>query len=67
MDFRCDSTGDEYMQHLVPRSLVLLYGDARFKWCHGIAKRPLRHLERPKDQAPADAFLSRFAPLQKPG
>ena len=39
MDFRCDSTGDDYMQHLVPRSLVLLYGDARFKWCHGIAKR----------------------------
>ena len=39
MDFCCDSTGDEYVQRLVPRSLVLLYGDARFKWRHGIAKR----------------------------
>ena len=39
MDFRCDSTGDEYVQRLVPRSLVLLHGDARFKWRHGIAKR----------------------------
>ena len=39
MDFCCDSTGDEYVQPLVPRSLVLLYGDARFKWRHGIAKR----------------------------
>ena len=27
------------MQRLVPRSLVLLYGDARFKWRHGIVKR----------------------------
>ena len=39
MDFRCDSTGDEYTQRLEPRSLVLLYGDARSKWQHGIAKR----------------------------
>ena len=39
MDFCCDSTGDEYVQRLVPRSLVLLYGDARSKWRHGIAKR----------------------------
>ena len=39
MDFRCDSTGDEHVQRLVPRSLVLLYGDVRFKWRHGIAKR----------------------------
>jgi len=39
MDFCCDSTGDEYVQRLVPRSLVLLYGDARFRWSHGIAKR----------------------------
>lgn len=39
MDFCCDSTGDEHVQRLVPRSLVLLYGDARFKWRHGIAKR----------------------------
>ncbi len=39
MDFCCDSTGDEYVQRLAPRSLVLLHGDARFKWRHGIAKR----------------------------
>ena len=39
MDFCCDSTGDEYLQRLVPRSLVLLHGDARSKWRHGIAKR----------------------------
>ena len=39
MDFCCDSTGDEYVQRLAPRSLVVLYGDARFKWRHGIAKR----------------------------
>ena len=39
MDFCCDSTGDEHVLHLVPRSLVLLHGDARFKWHHGIAKR----------------------------
>ena len=39
MDFCCDSTGDEYVQSLEPRSLVLLYGDARSRWRHGIAKR----------------------------
>ena len=39
MDFCRDSTGDEYVQRLEPRSLVLLHGDARFKWRHGIAKR----------------------------
>ena len=39
MDFCCDSTGAEYVQGLAPRSLVLLYDDARFKWRHGIAKR----------------------------
>ena len=39
MDFCCDSTGDEYVQCLAPRSLVLLHGDARSKWRHGIAKR----------------------------
>lgn len=39
MDFCCDSTGDEYMQPLMRRSLVLLHGDARSKWRHGIAKR----------------------------
>ena len=39
MDFCCDSTGDEHVQRLVPRSLVLLYDDARLKWRHGIAKR----------------------------
>ena len=39
MDFCRDSTGDKYQQRLAPRSLVLLYGDARSKWRHGIAKR----------------------------
>ena len=39
MDFCCDFTGDEYTKRLEPRSLVLLYGDARSKWQHGIAKR----------------------------
>ena len=45
MDFCCESTGDEgstsdeYVQRLAPRSLVLLHGDARSKWRHGIAKR----------------------------
>ena len=39
MDFCCDSTGDAYVQRLAPRSLVVLYGDARSKWRHGIAKR----------------------------
>ncbi len=39
MDFRCGSTGDEYVQRVAPRSLVLLYGDARCKWRHGIVKR----------------------------
>ena len=39
MDFCCDSTGYEYVQPLAPRSLVLLHGDARSKWRHGIAKR----------------------------
>ena len=39
MDFCCDETGDEYVHRLEPRSLVLLHGDARRKWRHGIAKR----------------------------
>ncbi len=39
MDFCCETTGDEYVQRLAPRSLVLLHGDARSKWRHGIAKR----------------------------
>ncbi len=39
MDFSCDSTGDKHVRPLAPLSLVLLYGDARFKWRHGIAKR----------------------------
>lgn len=39
MDFCCESTGDDYVQRLAPRSLVLLHGDARSKWRHGIAKR----------------------------
>ena len=39
MDFRCDATGEEFMQRLEPRSLVLMHGDARWRWRHGIAKR----------------------------
>ena len=39
MDFRCDTTGAEYVQRLEPRSLLLLFGDARSMWRHGIAKR----------------------------
>lgn len=39
MDFSCDNTGDEYVRRLEPRSLLLLSGDARWKWRHGIAKR----------------------------
>ena len=39
MDFCCDFTGNDYTQRLEPRSLVLLYGAARSKWQHGIAKR----------------------------
>ena len=39
MDFCCDFTGDEFTQRLEPRSLVVLYSDARSKWQHGIAKR----------------------------
>lgn len=39
MDFRCDSTGVEYVQTVMPRSLVVLVGEARFSWRHGIAKR----------------------------
>ena len=39
MDFCCDFTADKFTQRLEPRSLVLLYGDARYKWQHGIPKR----------------------------
>lgn len=39
MVFRCDATGDECVQRLEPRSLVLMHGDARWRWRHGIAKR----------------------------
>ena len=39
MDFRCDATGEGFMQRLEPRSLVLMHGDARSRWRHGIAKR----------------------------
>ena len=39
MDFCRESTGDKHVQRLEPRSLVLLHGDARHKWRHGIAKR----------------------------
>lgn len=39
MDFCRDQTGESHVQRLEPRSLVLLHGDARSKWRHGIAKR----------------------------
>ena len=39
MDFCCEGTGDEHVRRLESRSVVLLYGDARWKWRHGIAKR----------------------------
>lgn len=39
MDFCCDETDDEYVHRLEPRSLVLLYGDARWMWRHSIAQR----------------------------
>ncbi|MCQ3808693.1 MAG: alpha-ketoglutarate-dependent dioxygenase AlkB [Acidimicrobiia bacterium] len=39
MDFCHDSTGDEYVQRLKPRSLVLLYSGARCGWHRDIAKR----------------------------
>ena len=39
MDFCSDFTTDKFTQRLEPRSLVLLYGAARYKWQHGIAKR----------------------------
>ena len=39
MDFCSDFNADKFTQRLEPRSLVLLYGDARSKWQHGIAKR----------------------------
>ena len=39
MDFCRDFTANKFTHRLEPRSLVLLYGDARYKWQHGIAKR----------------------------
>lgn len=39
MDLYRDSTEEDYVQRLEPRSLLLLCGDARSKWRHGIAKR----------------------------
>lgn len=39
MDFCCDETGESHVQRLEPRSLVLMHGDARSTWRHGIAKR----------------------------
>ena len=39
MDFLGDASGDKYVQRLEPRSLVLMHGDARSAWRHGIAKR----------------------------
>ena len=39
MDFCCSSTGDQHVMRLEARSLVLMHGDARSTWRHGIAKR----------------------------
>ncbi|WP_428116879.1 alpha-ketoglutarate-dependent dioxygenase AlkB [Candidatus Poriferisodalis sp.] len=39
MDFSRDATGDEHVQRLEPRSLLLLHGEARTTWRHSIAKR----------------------------
>ncbi|MDE0676559.1 MAG: alpha-ketoglutarate-dependent dioxygenase AlkB [Acidimicrobiaceae bacterium] len=39
MDFCRKSGGVEFVQRLEPRSLLLIYGDARARWRHGIAKR----------------------------
>ena len=39
MDFVRSATGENHVERLEPRSLLLLYGDARVAWRHGIAKR----------------------------
>ena len=39
IDFCCRLTGSEHTLRLMPGSLLLFSGDARFKWHHGIAKR----------------------------
>ena len=39
MDFCCGATGDDHVHRLEPRSLLLMHGDARSAWRHGIAKR----------------------------
>ena len=39
MEFSRDATGDSFVQRLEPRSLVLMRGDSRAAWRHGIAKR----------------------------
>ena len=39
MDLHCGATGQDFTQRLERRSLLLMYGDARLTWRHGIAKR----------------------------
>ena len=39
MDFIGRATGENHVERLEPRSLLLLHGDARVAWRHGIAKR----------------------------
>ena len=39
MDLHCGATGQDFTQRLEPRSLLLMHGDARWAWRHGIAKR----------------------------
>ena len=66
MDFCCDSTGGEYVQRLMPRSLVLLHGDARLS---GVTASRNGTPTRGTTKGPSanDASRSRFAPLQTPG
>lgn len=39
MDFVRSATSENHVERLEPRSLLLLYGEARVAWRHGIAKR----------------------------
>ncbi len=66
MDFCCDSTGDDYVQRLEPRSLVLLYGDARSKWRHGIAKRHSDTLNGQKTKRQRRVSIT-FRTIAEPG
>ncbi|WP_419849880.1 alpha-ketoglutarate-dependent dioxygenase AlkB [Candidatus Poriferisocius sp.] len=66
MDFCCESTGDAYLQCLAPRSLVLLHGDARSKWRHGIAKRQSDTLNGQKTKRQRRVSIT-FRTIAEPG